>query len=139
MRTATTIVQWVVRLTGMTQVALGLLFWTDRALTLVPLHMAIGITFVIAGWVLAGLAARSGVRPGFVAPAALWGIVVLGLGMTQGRLLPGPAHWIVKVLHLLVGIAAMALAARLGARIRARLGDALPHAPARPAEPFAAD
>ena len=140
MRTATIIAQWIVRLTGVTQVALGLLFWTNRALTLVPLHMAIGLTFVLSVWALAGLAARAGVRRGLVVLAALWGILVLGLGITHGRLLPGPAHWIVKVLHLLVGIAAMALAARLAARLRNRLGDAPPRAPARPpAEPFAAD
>src|SRR5215207_5421619 len=138
MRTATIIVQWIVRLTGMTQVALGLLFWTNRALTLVPLHMAIGLTFVLGVLALAGLAARAGVRRGFVALSALWGILVLALGITQGRLLPGPAHWIVEVLHLSVGIAAMVLAARLAAQIRARLGDAPPHAPARPVEPFAA-
>src|SRR5215208_3652084 len=126
MQTATTVVQWIVRLTGMTQVALGLLFWTDRALTLVPVHMAVGLTFVLAVWALAGLAARAGVRPGPVVVTALWGILVLALGITQGRLLPGPAHWVVEVLHLLVGFAAMALAARLAAQLRTRWSDAHP-------------
>lgn len=139
MQTATTAVQWIVRLTGMTQVALGLLFWTNRALTLVPLHMAIGLTFVLALLTLAGLAARARVGAGLVVLAALWGILVLGLGIAQGRLLPGPAHWIVEVLHLVVGIAAMVLAARLAARIRSRPRSALSQASPRPAEPFAAD
>ena len=120
MPTTTAVVQWVVRLTGITQVVLGLLFWTDRALTLVPLHMAIGLTFVVGVWTLAGLAARAGGRPGLALLAALWGVVVLALGITQGRLLPGPAHWVVELLHLLVGIVAMVLAARLGAHVRGR-------------------
>jgi hypothetical protein len=135
MQTATIVAQWVVRLTGMTQVGLGLLFWTNRALTLVPVHMAIGLTFVLAVWTLAGLAARAGVGRGLVLLAALWGIVVLGLGITQRRLLPGPEHWVVEVLHFLVGIAAMALAARLATQIRTRRGG-VPSldAPPRPAE-----
>ena len=123
MQTATTIAQWTVRLTGITQVVLGLLFWTNRVLTLVPLHMAIGLTFVIAVWALAAIAARAGVSPWLVAFGAAWGIVVLALGITQGRLLPGPMHWVVKVLHLLVGFAAMALAARLAGQIRKRRSD----------------
>lgn len=120
MQTATTVAQWVVRLTGVTQVVLGLLFWTGRALTLVPVHMAVGLTFVLALWALAGLGARAGAGSGRVILVALWGMLVLGLGVTQTRLLPGPAHWIVQVLHLLVGIAAMALAARLAGQIRTR-------------------
>ncbi|HKG92289.1 MAG TPA: hypothetical protein VKA84_10375 [Gemmatimonadaceae bacterium] len=114
--------QWVVRITGITQVVLGLLFWTNRAFRLVPLHMAIGLAFVIAIWVLAAVAARAGVAPWLALLGGAWGILVLALGITQGRLLPGPMHWIVKVLHLLVGFAAMVLAARLGAQIRKRRG-----------------
>jgi len=59
MLTATSVTLAAVRLTGVTQVLLGLLFWTGRALPLVPVHMAIGLTFVLALWVLSGLAARA--------------------------------------------------------------------------------
>ena len=118
MMTATTITQWIVRITGMTQVALGLLFWTDRALSLVPLHMAIGLTFVLGLWTLAGLAARAGLRPILVILAVGWGFVVPAFGMMQTRLLPGPWHWTVEVTHLLIGFVAMAVAARLAGFIR---------------------
>jgi hypothetical protein len=126
MQTATTVAQWVVRATGVTQVVLGLLFWAGRALALVPAHMAIGLTFVLALWTLAFIAARAGAGRGAAALAALWGAAVLALGIGQGRLLPGPAHWVVKALHLLVGVAAMVLAARLAARVRRRREDASP-------------
>ncbi len=129
MMTATTLAQWAIRVTGMTQVALGLLFWTDRALTLVPLHMSIGATFVLALWVLVGLAARAGLRPGLVVLAAGWGLGILLLGITQARLLPGSAHWIVEVLHLLVGIAGMILAASLARYVGEH---PLAHRPRRP-------
>jgi hypothetical protein len=124
MQTATNAAQWLVRLTGVTQVVMGLLFWTGRALHLVPVHMAVGLTFVLGLWALAGLAARAGAGLRLVTFAALWGALVLGLGITQRSVLPGPAHWVVEVLHLVVGFAAMALAAQLAARIRAREGDA---------------
>lgn len=43
------------------------------------------------------------------------------LGVTQPRLLPASRHWIVKVLHLLVGFVAMALSVRVAKAIRLRL------------------
>jgi hypothetical protein len=33
--------------------------------------------------------------------------------------MPGSAHWVIRLLHLLVGLAAMGLGERLGERIRA--------------------
>ena len=42
----------------------------------------------------------------------------MGLGLTQSQLLPGDAHWVVQVLHLLVGLVAMGLAQDLAARTR---------------------
>lgn len=118
MRTATTIAQWIVRLTGMTQVALGLLFWTHRALALLPLHMAIGATFVLAILTLVGLAGWAGLRPALVSLAAAYGLVIAVFGMTQSRLLPGSGHWIVELLHLLIGIGGMILAVRLTRHVR---------------------
>lgn len=116
----TNIAQWAVRLTGVTQVVLGLLFWTDRAFGLVTLHMAIGMVFVTGLWVLAGLAARAGLQPVIVAASVAWGVLVPVFGMMQGQLLPGPLHWIVEVLHLLIGVVAMVVAARLAFFIRCR-------------------
>jgi hypothetical protein len=127
-RTVTTanIVQWVVRLTGITQVVLGLLFWTGRALALLPLHMAVGVTFVLGLWTLAGLAARAGLRWMLVLLAVGWGLVVPAFGIIHARLLPGSPHWIVRVSHLLIGIAAMIIAARLAGFIRQTQGSREP-------------
>jgi hypothetical protein len=119
MATLTAIAVWVLRLTGITQVGLGLLFWTNRALTLLPLHMAIGMVFVLALWTLSGLAARSGLRWWMVLAAVAWGAVVPAFGMLQTRLLHGPLHWVVEVTHLLIGIVAMVIGARLARFIRA--------------------
>ena len=118
MTTATTVALTVVRVTGTVQIVTGLLFWTGNALALLPLHLLSGVVLVLALWVLAVLAARAGAGAGLAALAGLWGALVVGLGLTQSRLLPGDAHWVVQVLHLLVGLGAMGLAQRLATRTR---------------------
>jgi hypothetical protein len=124
MTTLTTIALWTVRVTGPIQVVLGLLFWTGRALTLLPLHMLIGMVFVLALLVLGGAAAWAGLRRSLVLLTFALGIVIPVFGVTQPRLLPGPAHWVVRLAHLLIGIAAMIVAARLAGFIRSRAGRA---------------
>jgi hypothetical protein len=121
MRTTVTALQALVRAAGVVQILLGLAFWTGNALGLVDLHQLIGFVIVLALWALAGLAARAGVAPGLVALAAVWGVVVPVLGLTQQRLLPGSAHVVIEVLHLLVGIVALGLADTLATRAKGRL------------------
>jgi hypothetical protein len=50
---------------------------------------------------------------GLAAFAIAWGLLVAGVGMTQQGLLPGDLHWIVRVMHLVIGLAAMPIAERL--------------------------
>ena len=118
MKTAVTTAQMLVRLTGLILIVLGLAFWTGHALGLIPAHKQIGYLFVLALWAEAAFAARAAGAPGFVALVFLWGLVVAFLGMTQDRLLVGNAHWIIKLLHLLVGMAALGLAESLAARAK---------------------
>jgi len=118
MRIATTVIQMLIRLLGLIMIVLGLLFWTGNALALIPVHMLLGIVLVLLLWVQAALAARAGVGAGMVALAFVWGLVVVALGMTQSQLLPGDFHWVIKLLHLLVGMAAIGLAERLATRAK---------------------
>ena len=120
MKIATTVLQMLVRLSGLTLIVLGVLFWTGHALTLIPVHMLVGFVLVLSLWTLAVLAARAGVHPAFVALAIVWGLIVPILGLTQQRLLPGEAHWVIQVLHLLVGLGAIGQAEGLAARIKGR-------------------
>jgi hypothetical protein len=116
MKTAITITHTLVRLTGLIQIVLGVLFWTGNALNLIPIHMLVGFVLVLLLWILAILAARAGVQLGFVTLALVWGLGVVVLGLTQTQLLPGPFHWVVEVLHLLVGLGALGQAEGLAAR-----------------------
>jgi hypothetical protein len=120
MRTATTAAQMLVRVCAVVQLVLGGLFWTGRALDLVPLHMLVGFLLVLGLWTLAALAASAGVQPSLVALAAVWGLVVPILGLNQDRLLTGSFHWLIEVLHLLVGLGAIGQAEGLAARIKQR-------------------
>jgi hypothetical protein len=112
MRVTTTIATLVVRIAGPLQLVLGVLFWTGHSLSLVPFHMLIGSLFVLAIWTLCVLGARSGLRSPMFAALA-WSLVLTALGMTQMRILPGPGHWVVRVVHLLTALVAMAQAQRL--------------------------
>jgi hypothetical protein len=121
MKTATTVAQLLVRLTGLVQLVLGALFWTGNSLNLIPVHMLVGILLVLSLWVLAFLAARAGVTPGLIVLASVWGLIVPILGYNQTQLLIGDAHWVIQVVHLLVGLGAIAQAEGLAAQIKGRL------------------
>ncbi len=118
MKTAVSTLQILVRVSGAIQIILGLLFWTGNALGLLPVHIFFGSVLVLSLWTLAIMAARAGVQPGLVALALIWGLVLPIVGLTQGRLLVGPEHWIIQVVHLLLGIGAIGQAENLARRIR---------------------
>jgi len=113
MRTASKVAGMVVGITGAFQIVLGLLFWTGRAQDLIPVHMLVGLVFVLSLWTVAALAIRAGESWGPILLTFAWGAIVLLLGLAQAPLFPGPSHWVVRVLHLLVGLGAMAQAGRL--------------------------
>ncbi len=118
MKTAATVALMLIRLCAVVLIALGILFWTGNALPLVPLHTLVGLILVLALWTLAGIAARAGVSLPFVAAAVVWGLVVPVFGLNQASLLTGDAHWLIRVLHLLVGLVAVGMGEGLAARIR---------------------
>ena len=113
-----TVAQWLVRVCGVLLLILGLLFWTGDALGLIPVHMLLGVLLVFGLWLEAALASQMNVPVGLVATAAVLGLIVLALGLTQTSLLPGSGHWIIQVLHLLVGVAAIASGEMIGGRVR---------------------
>jgi len=107
------VVRSIAGILWLVQLALGIVFWTGHALSLAQLHMGLGLLFVLALIVLATLAARAGAPTPLVAATVVLAAAILALGYTQVQILPGPNHWIVRVAHLLLGLAAMPLAGRL--------------------------
>ena len=111
--------QWIVRVAGLLALILGLFFWTgDAPPALVPLHMLLGTLMVLALWILAATASQNGAPIGLVITAGVLGLLVLGLGFSQQSLMPGSGHWVVQVVHLLLGMAAIASGEMITGRVR---------------------
>ena len=121
MRSTITAIQMGIRALGVVQLVLGIIFWTGNALGLVDLHQLIGILLVLGLWTQAAMAHRAGVPGGLVAGAAVYGLLVPIVGLTQRDLFPGSAHWVIQVVHLLLGLGQLALAENLAQRAKARL------------------
>jgi hypothetical protein len=107
----------LLELSGISLVALGILFWSGRALALIPWHMLLGAVLVLCLWFLAGLALRARVSAGLVLLLLAWSLVMPVLGITQLQLLPGRHHWLIQALHLAVGVGAVGLGQMLARRL----------------------
>jgi hypothetical protein len=109
----------VLRVCGVLAVILGLLFWSGNALNLLPIHMLLGLLVVLSLWIVGvGQAFSSGGSWSLAGGALLLGLLVIVVGMTQSSLLVGPFHWVIQVLHLLLGILAVGIGQIAAARWR---------------------
>jgi hypothetical protein len=108
----------LVRISGVLLLILGLLIWAEGMRDLIFGHTILGLVMVISLWLFAVVAGRLGAPTGLTVAAAIVGLLVLALGMTQNSLLPGGLHWLIQVLHLLLGLSALALAEIVGGRLR---------------------
>ena len=114
MQRTASISRLLVRVLGVLQILLGLAAWVGIGRGLVPVHMLLGLVLVILLWMLAALGARAGAHPGRVALAVLWGLFVPVFGVMHGALVVGDWHWVIQVLHLLVGMLLLGQAEQLG-------------------------
>jgi len=118
MKIASMIFNWLIRITGLFQLVIGVIFWVNHDDNLVPFHILVGVVLVLSLWILAFLAARAGVSWKMSTVAFVWGLVVVILGVTQNQILPGNLHWLIKVLHLVLGLGAIGLGERLSAGVK---------------------
>jgi uncharacterized integral membrane protein len=95
------------------QVVVGLGLWSGRWYSLAGMHRTVGIAYVILLWVLAVLAMAQRRSIKLALFGLLWGLVVAALGFAQQGILMGDLHWIVRVVHLVIGLAAMPIAEQL--------------------------
>jgi hypothetical protein len=117
MRATAAISLWIVRVAGTLQLLLGALFWTGHAYSFLPLHIVSGVVIVLTLWTVAVLALVARTRRGLALFGLVWGLALPAFGMVQATVLVGSMHWIIRVLHLIMGLAAMALAGMLGQAI----------------------
>jgi uncharacterized membrane protein YuzA (DUF378 family) len=120
MVTAMKVAHALIGICGTALVVLGLGFWLGHGLNLIPLHEQLGIFIVLLLWLLAGIGLARGANRGRIAIAVVWGFIVIAFGFTQTGMLVGDMHWIIRVLHLLVGIAALWQAGAIAKEITIR-------------------
>jgi hypothetical protein len=118
MTRAATIAQMTIRVSGVLLILLGLAIWTGRVDQVIPIHELLGFVLVLALWTLSIFAARAGVAMRWVVLAVAWGLAAPILGLTQQDLVTGDWHWTIQVLHLLIGVGAIAQGESLAARMR---------------------
>jgi hypothetical protein len=119
MKAAIRITRAIFGLIGLALIALGISFWSGHLLSLVRLHMMLGMLFVLCMWLLVVLAFIAGSARGLAVVVLVWSVIVPIFGMAQLRLLPGSRHWLVQAAHLLIGLIAMGLGHSLARRIAA--------------------
>lgn len=124
----------LVILAGLLELIQGIAIWSGRFPEIVPIHTGIGYGLALLLWALAFLGALTRVPVRLIVLGAVWGVIMPALGEAQGGLLVGGAHWVIEIIHLLVGLAGIALALTLGRAVRRR---ATVHRPA--ADPDAGD
>jgi hypothetical protein len=119
MRTAILVLIWIVRVAGVVQILLGLSIWIGAGLRYFPIHIQAGFLIVVCLWILAILALIVRGRPALVGFAFVWGLALPAFGMAQAAILVGPLHWIIRVIHLLMGLIALGTADALAKHVLA--------------------
>ena len=101
------------RLAALFQLAVGIGLWTGHLYSLVDVHRTVGVLFVLALWIIAVIAMVYRRAIGLAAFALAWGVLVAGFGFMQQAILPGDYHWVIRVVHIVIGLASMPIAERL--------------------------
>jgi hypothetical protein len=113
-------IQMFIRIAGLTLLILGLIIWSGNGALIAP-HSALGMLFVVALWVLAAIGAMAGIKWATVIRAIVWGIVALLFGILQSQMMVGELHWVIRALHLLVGLVTIGVGEAVAAATRQRL------------------
>jgi hypothetical protein len=114
----------VLSFSGLIALILGLLFWGHKATHLIPLHMLLGFLVMGALWVVGiGQAFFRGGSWSVAACALIVGILLAVLGITQTSLMVGEYHWVVQIVHLALGLSAIAIGHIAAARYRKTAAD----------------
>jgi hypothetical protein len=108
----------VVRLGVLIELVLGILFWTGNADTLQIVHIVIGILVVLSLWTLGIAQGMQGGSFGLALATFVVGFLLALVGLFQTRWLIGSNHWVIQVIHLLLGLSAITVAEMINGRYR---------------------
>ena len=109
----------VLSFAGLLALVLGLLFWTGAALNLVSMHMLLGLLAVGALLVIGiGQAIAKGGSWTLAICTLVVGALMIAIGMNQASLMVGELHWVIRVIHLVLGLLTIGLGHMGAARYR---------------------
>ena len=109
---------WILRLVFLINLIQGLVLWSGHGYAYLSLHMCLGflITFALLGLAIIGFVNRAGAALSLV--SLVWAVLLPFIGIAQLRLLPGPNHWIIRVVSLRIGLGGMGRGESLAKRSR---------------------
>ncbi len=109
----------VLSFAGLLALILGLLIWTGSASNLIQMHMLLGLLAVSALWVVGiGQAFSKGGSWSIAICALIVGAIMIILGLNQSALMVGPLHWVIQIVHLVLGLLVIGLGHMGTARYR---------------------
>ncbi len=110
----------VLRITVLFNLITGIIFWTGNADPLQIVHIISGILAVLSLWTLGILQGLRGGSFGLALGTFLVGFLLVLVGLFQKSWLPEPSanHWIIQVIHLILGLAAIGLGERVAGLYR---------------------
>jgi energy-coupling factor transporter transmembrane protein EcfT len=107
----------IVRADGAVLLILGILLWTGKFDAIQPFHIALGIILVLSLFWLAAINYQNKGSVALSVLAFLDGVALYFVGvLQQGWLTNGP-HWLIQVLHLLLGVFAIGLGEMIATRL----------------------
>lgn len=109
----------VLSLAGLLALISGILFWAGAARNLISMHMLLGLLAAGALWIIGiGQAFSKGGSWIIAACALVVGVVMIVIGMIQSSLMVGELHWVIQIIHLVLGLLTIGLGHMGAARQR---------------------
>ncbi len=111
----------VLRITVLFNLITGIIFWTGKADPLQIVHILVGILAVISLWTLGIMQGLRGGSFGLALATFAVGFLLVLIGLFQKNWLPEATsanHWIIQVIHLVLGLAAIGLGEMVAGRYR---------------------
>ncbi|HEX9135167.1 MAG TPA: hypothetical protein VF844_23005 [Ktedonobacteraceae bacterium] len=107
----------IVRIGVLIELVLGILFWTGNADSLQNVHIVIGILVVLSLWTLGIAQGLAGGSFGLALATFVVGFLLVLVGLFQKGWFDSN-HWVIQVIHLLLGLSAIGLGEMIGGRYR---------------------
>ena len=106
-----------IRATAVLTLLLGIVIWTGRRVPWTSAHMGLGVLVGILLIAIGVAVTRSTGRIGATLIAVAWLVILVAYGIGHTRVLPGDAHWVAQVVHVLLGLATIGVAERMARRV----------------------